>query len=201
MVGARVWQRGVEKVLAMRTGWMEDNPDTVDRLLVALDRAAAWCDEPAHHDELADLLAREDYVGRPPEAIRPTLTGRLVVRPGEAPVEVPAAMLFHREAVGFPWRSHALWIYSQLVRWGMAEPSPKAEDQAAAVFRSDVYRRALAGTGAPMPGASLKVEGALSEPMGVGSHSAGLTLGPDRFFDGRVFDPADIEGYLATFLT
>ena len=126
MVGARVWQRGVEKVLAMRTGWMEDNPDTVDRLLVALDRAAAWCDEPAHHDELADLLAREDYVGRPPEAIRPTLTGRLVVRPGEAPVEVPAAMLFHREAVGFPWRSHALWIYSQLVRWGMAEPSPEA---------------------------------------------------------------------------
>jgi len=201
MVGARVWQRGVEKVLAMRTGWMEDNPDTVDRLLVALDRAASWCDEPAHHDELADLLAREDYVGRSAETIRPTLTGRLVVRPGEAPVEVPAAMLFHREAVGFPWRSHALWIYSQLVRWGMAEPSPEAEDQAAAVFRSDVYRRALAGTGAPMPGASLKVEGALSEPMGVGSHSAGLTLGPDRFFDGRVFDPADIEGYLATFRT
>jgi NitT/TauT family transport system ATP-binding protein len=199
MVGARVWQRGVEKVLALRTGWMEENADVVDRLLVALDRAAAWCDDPVHHRELAELLSRSEYVGRAPEAILPTLSGRLVARPGDGQVGVPATILFHREAVGFPWRSHALWIYSQLVRWGMAEASPEAEARAADVFRSDIYRRALAGTGAPMPGASLKVEGALSEPMGVGSHSAGLVLGPDRFFDGRVFDPADIEGYLAAF--
>jgi NitT/TauT family transport system ATP-binding protein len=199
MVGARIWQRGVEKVLALRTGWMEENGETVDRLLIALDRAAAWCDEPAHYGELAELLSRSDYVGQPSEAILPTLTGKLVAGLGEASVDVPATMLFHREAVGFPWRSHALWIYSQLVRWGMAEGSPEAEGLAANVFRSDIYRRALAGTGAPMPGASLKVEGALFEPMGVGSHSGGLILGPDRFFDGRVFDPADIEGYLATF--
>jgi len=199
MVGARVWQRGVEKVLAVRTDWMDANAETVDRMLIALDRAAAWCDDPAHHCELAELLARPEYVGRDPKAILPALSGRLVGRPDDAPVKVPATILFHREAAAFPWRSHALWIYSQLVRWGMAEPSVEAERQAADVFRSDVYRRALAGTGAPMPGASLKVEGALSEPMGVGSHSAGLILGPDRFFDGRVFDPSDIEGYLATF--
>ncbi|MDH7637668.1 CmpA/NrtA family ABC transporter substrate-binding protein [Sphingomonas oryzagri] len=199
MVGARVWQRGVEKVLAMRTEWMDANAETVDRLLIALDRAAAWCDDPAHHGELAELLARREYVGQNAEAMLPTLAGRLIVRSGEAPVEVPATMLFHREAVGFPWRSHALWIYSQLVRWGMAEPSPEAEARAADVFRSDIYRRALADTGAPMPGASLKVEGALSKPMGVGSHSAGLILGPDRFFDGKTFDPADIEGYLRSF--
>jgi NitT/TauT family transport system ATP-binding protein len=198
-VGARIWQRGVEKVLATRTDWMESNVDAVDRLLIALDRAAAWCDDPANHIELASLLSRPDYVDRPAEAILPALTGRLVARPGEAPVEVPATMLFHREAAGFPWRSQGLWIYSQLVRWGMAKASPEAERLAAGVFRSDVYRRALGGAGVPMPGASLKVEGALSEPMGVGSHSAGLTLGPDRFFDGRVFDPADIAGYLDAF--
>jgi NitT/TauT family transport system ATP-binding protein len=198
-VGARIWQRGVEKVLALRTDWMEANSETVDRLLIALDRAAAWCDDAANHIELANLLARPDYVSRPAEAILPTLAGRLVTRPGEAPVEVPATILFHREAVGFPWRSQGLWIYSQLVRWGMAEASLEAERLAAGVFRSDVYRRALGGAGVPMPGASLKVEGALSGPMGVGSHSAGLTLGPDRFFDGRVFDPADIAGYLDIF--
>ncbi|WP_019832675.1 CmpA/NrtA family ABC transporter substrate-binding protein [Sphingomonas sp. PR090111-T3T-6A] len=198
-VGARIWQRGVEKVLALRTEWMEANAETVDRLLIALDRAAAWCDDPANHIELAGLLARPGYVDRPAEAILPALTGRLVARPGEALVEVPATMLFHREAAGFPWRSQGLWIYSQLVRWGMAEASLEAERLAAGVFRSDVYRRALGGVGVPMPGASLKVEGALSEPMAVGSHSAGLTLGPDRFFDGRVFDPADITAYLNGF--
>jgi len=194
--GARIWQRGVEKVLALRTDWMEANAETVDRLLIALDRAAAWCDDPANHVELAALLARPNYVDRSAEAILPALTGRLTARAGETPIAVPATMLFHREAAGFPWKSQGLWIYSQLVRWGMAAASPEAERLAADVFRSDVYRRALGGSGAPMPGASLKVEGALSGPRGMGSHRAGLTLGPDRFFDGRMFDPADIAAYL-----
>ena len=44
-----------------------------------------------------------------------------------------------------------------------------------------------------MPGASMKVEGALSSPLAVGTHAGALTLGPDRFFDGRVFDPGAIS--------
>jgi NitT/TauT family transport system ATP-binding protein len=79
----------------------------------------------------------------------------------------------------------------------MCKASAERERKASEVFRSDVYRRALAGAGLPMPGASLKVEGALAEPAAVGTHQGALTLGPDRFFDGAVFDPADIAGYLA----
>jgi NitT/TauT family transport system ATP-binding protein len=43
----------------------------------------------------------------------------------------------------------------------------------------------------------MKVEGALTAPLPVGAHRGALTLGPDRFFDGAVFDPDDIGGYLA----
>jgi NitT/TauT family transport system ATP-binding protein len=197
VVGARIWQRGVEKVLAFRTDWMEGHPDTVDALLVALSQAAAWCDDPAHHEELADMLERPDYVGRPASELLPALTGRLVLRHGDAQVAIPDFLQFYREAVGFPWRSQALWIYSQFVRWGFAKTSPDAERLAAEVFRSDVYRRALAGTGQPMPGASMKVEGAIGAPLGVGAHSGALTLGADRFFDGREFDPSDVAAYLA----
>ena len=195
--GARIWQRGVEKVLAFRTPWMESEPELVDRLLVALSRAAAWCDEPVNHGELAEMLARPAYVGQPPELILPALTGRIVARLGKPPITVRDALLFHREAAGFPWRSQALWIYSQLVRWKMVQPSAKAERLAADVFRSDIYRRALGKAGVPMPGASMKLEGALDAPLGVGAHQGALTLGPDRFFDGRVFDPHHIEAYLA----
>jgi NitT/TauT family transport system ATP-binding protein len=35
--------------------------------------------------------------------------------------------------------------------------------------------------------------------MAVGSDRGTLTLGPDRFFDGRVFDPAKIDEYIAGF--
>jgi NitT/TauT family transport system ATP-binding protein len=197
--GARIWRRGVEKVLAFRADWMEANPDLVDRLLGAMSQAAAWCDDPANHPELADLLTRPDYVGQPAEAILPALTGRLVLRPGDAPVEIADFLLFHREATAFPWRSQALWIYSQLQRWKMVSPTPALERAAADVFRSDVYRRALGATGQPMPGASMKLEGALDSPRGVGAHRGLLTRGPDRFFDGRVFDPEDLRAYLAGF--
>jgi NitT/TauT family transport system ATP-binding protein len=45
----------------------------------------------------------------------------------------------------------------------------------------------------------MKVEGAVSAPIAVGGHRGSLTLGPDRFFDGRVFDPEAISDYIAGF--
>ena len=106
-------------------------------------------------------------------------------------------MFQYREAANFPWRSQAAWLYSQMVRWDyMAFDSTEAA-AAGNVFRPDVYRAALAGSGAPLPGASSKLEGGLHEPIGAGSTQGRLTLGSDRFFDGRAFDPDDIEAYLA----
>lgn len=195
--GVDIWKRGIEKVLAMRTDWMETNAETVDRLLVAVSQAASWSDDPANREELAQLLERPEHVGQPAEWIMSALTGRLVLRRGDPPTDIPDFLLFHREASGFPWRSQALWIYSQLVRWGMVKASAATERQAADVFRPDVYRRALGGEGLPMPGASMKLEGALTSPLPVGAYQGALTLGPDRFFDGAVFDPDDIGGYLA----
>lgn len=195
----RLWQRGVEKVLAFRTDWMERNPDTVDALLQALADAAIWCDDPSHHAELAGLLSQSSYVDQPAELIERALAGRIVARQGEAPIDLPNFVLFGREATPFPWRSQALWIYSQLARWQMIEPDSDAEAKAAAVFRPDIYRRALAESDTPIPGASMKVEGALTTPLAVGAQKGTITLGPDRFFDGRAFDPDRIEDYLSGF--
>lgn len=198
-IGANIWQRGVEKVLALREDWAEANPETVDRLLRALDRAAAWCDDPANRPALAELLAQPGHVGQPVTIIDQALSGRVPLVRGGEPLESPDFLLFHREAANFPWRSQALWIYSQFVRWGLAQAGPLAEAAAANVFRSDIYRRALAGGSTPLPGASMKLEGALDMPLGVGSDRGTLTLGSDRFFDGRVFDPSAIADYLAGF--
>lgn len=197
--GAHIWQRGVEKVLALREDWAETHPEPVDALLRALDRAAAWCDAPENRDALVELLSRETYVGQSPDLIEPALSGRMLLVQGSEPVNVPDFLIFHREAAGFPWRSQALWIYSQMVRWGFVEAGATAEKAAANVFRSDLYRRALAGGDTPMPGASAKLEGAISAVLPVGSNRGTLTLGPDRFFDGRVFDPDNVTAYVKGF--
>ena len=198
-IGERIWRRGVEKVLAFRESWLEENPQTVDRLLRALVRAAAWCDDPAHRDDLTHLLARPDYVDQPAYLIDRALSGTLVARAGEPSIVSPDFMLFGREATPFPWRSQALWIYSQLVRWGMVDHDPDMAARAGAVFRPDIFRRALADSNVPMPGASMKLEGAVAAPLAVGSRRGELTLGPDSFFDKRVFDPERIDEFLSGF--
>lgn len=195
-VGVNIWQRGVEKVLATRADWAEANAEPLGRLLRALDRAAAWCDDPANRPELAALLARPDHVGQPAELILQALAGRMPLVQGGDAIDLPNFTVFHRGAANFPWRSQALWIYSQFVRWNMVDSNPEAERAAASVFRSDLYRSALSGRGVAMPGASMKVEGALTSPLAAASHEGSLTLAPDRFFDGRAFDPQDIDGYL-----
>ena len=136
------------------------------------------------------------YVGQPADLIAQALAGRMPLQPRGEAVDIPDFLVFHRGAANFPWRSQALWIYSQFLRWGMAEATPEAERAASGVFRSDLYRRALAGRGIPMPGASSKVEGAIGMPLDAGAHQGSLTLAPDRFFDGRSFDPDSIPAYV-----
>ena len=52
-----------------------------------------------------------------------------------------------------------------------------------------LYRAALAGSSAPLPGASSKLEGGLAEPIGAGSTQGRLTLGADNLFDKAYYAP------------
>jgi NitT/TauT family transport system ATP-binding protein len=194
---AQIWRRGVEKVLALKAETAAARPEATAALIRALHAAAAHFVRPETAEESAALLARPAYIDAPVDAIRRAITDRIRLVPGGAPVHYPDFMFQHREAANFPWRSQAAWLYAQMVRW---DGPPFSEEDAAtaqSVFRPDLYRAALAGSGAPLPNASSKLEGALNEPIGAGSSQGRLVLGSDRFFDGRAFDPDDIAGYLA----
>ena len=171
--GSRLWRRGVEKVLAARGLCAEANPEVLNRLLIALDRSAAWCDAPENRPALARLLAAPNYVNQSAAVIERALAGRLVLGQGEAPVAEADFLMLHREAATAPAIDHGLWIYSQFVRWGMIEASETARAASAAVFRPDLYRRAV--------------------PGGDGAGAVG------NFFDGRPFDPDRIEAYVESF--
>jgi len=194
---AQIWRRGVEKVLAMRETVLDERRDAVEALVRALHAAAAHFIEPGAAEESADILARPEYLDAPRDAILRAITDRIRVVPGGAPIHYPDFMFQYREAANFPWRSQAAWLYSQMVRWDDMAFDNKAATAASNVFRPDVYRAALAGSGAPLPGASSKLEGGLDEPIGAGSTQGRLTLGSDRFFDGRAFDPDDINSYIS----
>ena len=134
-------------------------------------------------------MSRRTWLDVPSEVIDRALSGHMVVSPSGETRAVPGFVEFHRGAATFPWRSQARWIAAQMAaRSGLDRT--EAMDLGAAVFRSDLYRTALASTGAEMPGASDKLEGAVRHPMAVASATGRLILERDAFFDGRIFDPS-----------
>ena len=160
-------------------------------------RAARWCEDPANHEALATMLAREDRLGIDAALLLRAITGGLQFAEG-AVRNMPEFFVPYSRAANFPWVSHALWFYSQMVRWGQVTHSPDNAAKAAASYRPDLYRAALAGMGFAVPGASSKVEGELTSAAVVGALGGKLTLGPDAFFDGTKFDPDKLDSYITS---
>lgn len=194
---AQIWRRGVEKVLALRAAVLEDKRDAVQRLVRALCRAAAHFVDPVNWQQNAQILARPAYLDGDAALIHRAISDRLLLTRGGTLFHYEDFMFQYREAATFPWVSQAEWLYSQMVRWDGLEYDAEDARRAARVFRPDVYRQALMGTGEPLPGASSKVEGSIATAVAVGTQQGTMTLEPNRFFDGKAFDPADVPGYLA----
>ncbi|MEO5325098.1 CmpA/NrtA family ABC transporter substrate-binding protein [Mesorhizobium sp. CC13] len=195
-VKAKIWRSSPEKVLGADARWAEANGDALAALLRAVHHAAQWCASPANHAELAGIMSAPAYVGRPADWMLPALSGQLGTS-SDSSVEVDDFFVPQARAATFPWKSHALWFYSQMARWGQAGHSSENAAIARETYRPDLYRAALKPLGAALPGANAKVEGALPAPTPVGSAGASLVLGPDGFFDGGLFDPDDLDGYIA----
>ncbi len=184
-----IWSFAPEKVLATRHDWAESEPDLAARLIRTMWRACRWLAEPSNRMTASEILARPDYLNLPAEMLERSLSGALVISPRGDQRMTPGFLHFHAGAATFPWRSQAGWIAARLAaRTGLDRDA--AQRAAKQVFRSDLYRDALASTAAPLPGASEKLEGALDAPTEVTTQSGSLVLQPDRFFDGQIFDPA-----------
>jgi len=195
-VKAAIWRGSPEKVLGAQAQWAETHPEALTALLRALYRAAVWCSDVVNRDELAALLGSPAYIDRPPEWMLPALSGKIDIGGGQV-IAVDEFFVPLAKAATFPWKSHALWFYSQMVRWGQIGHSKENEKIARETYRPDIYRAALEPLGVALPGANAKVEGALEQATPVGSAGASLTLGPDGFFDGSLFDPDQIDAYIA----
>jgi NitT/TauT family transport system ATP-binding protein len=176
-----IWPSAPEKVIGMRPDWAGAHPETVSRLIVALDGAARWCDQPENRNHLAEALADPRYIGASAEIIRHVLAGEFSLDAKNNRRVIPHYFQFHADNANYPKPAHALWIYSQMIRWGQVEWSEKGAAAAASAYRPDLYRSAL-GDG---PAADdMSKEGV--EPS-------------QAFMDGHVFDPADIPAYVRRF--
>lgn len=163
-----IWPLSPEKVLGCRASWAQDHGAKLDALIRALYRASRWVEDPANRADLAHMLAAARYIGAPAGLLQAALENRMSLAPGVSPVPLADFFVPCRHYATFPWVSHAMWFYSQMIRWKQVEPNDADAAAVRNTFRPDLYRRALRSLDAPVPSEDRKTE---------------------RFFDAEVFAP------------
>lgn len=189
-----IWQWSPDKAVGMRSDWAEQNPDLVAATIRAVYRAGQWCQDSANHLRAAEIMAAPAYLNQPVEIVSRALTGQ--IDGGAQLVSISDFYVPHAGAANFPWKSHGLWYYSQMVRWGEVGFSAANAAIAAATFRPDLYRAALASLGVAVPAQDLRVDGDQANKHAVPAIGGTIELGPNRFFDGQIFDPDAVEAYI-----
>ena len=167
--------RAAEKVLAIRQGWAERNPEVVAALIRATARGSAFVEE--NRTETARILAQRERIGVDAEVILRSLDGRLKISPDGTMRESRRYLLIGREDADRPDPVQAAWLYAQMARWRQTSTSREALRTAMAVFRPDLHDAAL----------------------GRGSEADTRAAGAIGAFAGPPFDPEDVGGYLGSF--
>ncbi|MGF1644781.1 MAG: CmpA/NrtA family ABC transporter substrate-binding protein [Thiotrichales bacterium] len=181
ITGYQIWNNAPEKVFGVTRDWAETYPRTHLAVLRALLAAGQWLATPDHQPQANALL-------------RSTLLLQEPFEPLASNLPTPE---FHHYAANLPWRSHALFLLTQMLRWGQITQPLDLRAVAEQVYQPSGYRAAAASLGYPTPAADWKSEGEHDAPWTPTDDLAPITLGPDRLLDGTRFDPADPLAYLS----
>ncbi len=174
-----LWAKHPEKSFAMRAAWVDKHPKATLALLMAVQEAAMWCDDPKNRDELAQIVSKRGWFNVPYADIVNRLKGKFDYGTGRVVENSPHFMKFWRDNASYPYQSHELWFLTENVRWGKFTGKEDFKALISKVNREDLWRAAAK---------ELKVPAA--------QIPATTSRGVEKFFDGKVFDPANPEAYL-----
>jgi nitrate/nitrite transport system ATP-binding protein len=170
-----LWAGHPEKVLGVREEWANQYPQTHLALVKALLEACEYCDDRRNRAEIAELLAKPEYIGAELDYIRAGFLDPYDRGDGQLSETLLRFNQFHIDMTNCPNRVEGLWILTQLARWGITSFPKNWVDVLDRVRRMDVYRAAARSLDMPD-----------TEP----------NRGPFTLFDGTVFDPDDPIRYL-----
>ena len=174
-----IWPLHPDKSFAMRMDWVEKNPKATRAILMALFEAQMWCDKPENKKELAEIVGKRQWINAPVADIHGRLAGEFDFGHGKTAKNDSQIMKYWRNHASFPWPSHDQFMLTEIIRWGKLEPATDIKALLAKVSRVDLWRdaaKALGVAAAEIPQADSR--------------------GPEKFFDGKIFDPADPMAYL-----
>ncbi len=148
------------------------SPGTYQALLKSVIEAAAYANKAENRKEVAGTVATQNYLNQPVTVVEQALTGTYADGLG-AVQRVPDRVSFEP----FPYQSMALWIMTQMKRWGQVKGDLAWRDVAEQVFLATGASEQMRAQGLSVPASAYK------------SHT----------IMGKTFDPADPEAYVQSF--
>ena len=151
---------------------IREAPNTFRALLQAIVDSTAYANRAANRREVAGIIAAQNYLNQPPTVVEQALTGTYADGLG-AIKRVPERVSFDP----FPYPSMAVWIMTQMKRWGQVKGDIAWRDVANQVY--------------------------LATDAAAAMKAAGLTP-PDTLYKsytimGKSFDPAAPDAYVDSF--
>ncbi|OJF96546.1 CmpA/NrtA family ABC transporter substrate-binding protein [Pararhizobium antarcticum] len=174
-----IWAKHPEKSFAMRADWVEKHPNAAKAITMAIMEAQQWCDDMANKEELATIVGKRAWFNVPPRDLVGRLKGEYDYGNGKVVENSPHLMKFWMDHASYPFQSHDAWFLTEDIRWGKFEPGTDIKGMIAKVNREDIWREAAKG-------------------LGITDVPASTSRGIETFFDGKTFDPANPEAYLAS---
>jgi nitrate/nitrite transport system substrate-binding protein len=147
-------------------------PNTYAALLRAIIDATAFATKPENRKQIAEAIAPANYLNQPLTVVEQVLTGTFA--DGLGNVKTDAKRI---DFDPFPWESFAVWILTQMKRWGQIKGDVDYKSVARQVFLATDTAKLMKEAGLTPPASTSKTFAVMGKP----------------------FDPDKPEDYVASF--
>jgi nitrate/nitrite transport system substrate-binding protein len=177
VLSKEIWDRHPCCALAVSREFVTTVPNTYAALLKAIIDAAAFATAPENRKQIAEAIAPANYLNQPVTVVEQVLTGTFADGLGNVRF-VPDRIDFDP----FPWHSFAVWIMTQMKRWGQLKGDVDYAAVASQVFLATDSVKMMEEVGLTPPS----------------TWSSGITS-KTFVVMGKVFDPDKPEDYIKSF--
>jgi nitrate/nitrite transport system substrate-binding protein len=172
LLSKEIWDRHPCCAFAASQEFVSGAPNTYAALLKSIIDATAFAAKPENRKQIAEAIAPANYLNQPLTVVEQVLTGTFADGLGNVRT-VPDRIDFDP----FPWQSFAVWIMTQMKRWGQIKGDVDYKAVAEQVFLATDT-------------AKLMREAGLTPPA---------TTSKSLVIMGKTFDPAAPDEYVKSF--